>query len=1091
MKTRASSCGCCEGVEKLTPASLANRPGLRALQFRAGTYSTFLRTMLARLSSAPTADFDAAGHPILAGLTTRDPSDPAIALLDGWATVADVLTFYDERIANEGYLRTATERRSVLELARLVGYAPRPGVSATAYLAYTIDEDRSVTPPKGMEVTVPAGSRAQSTPGPNELPQTFETFEPLPARTAWNKLQPRLSRPQTAESIRMRGIYFKGTATNLKPNDPLLLDLRAGGGRLFAVRVLVIAADVPANRTYITIRPWWRSDARIVALVHFAQARRENLPEDPDRQKVFDILTDLLESAKKSASDFQTHLGDILGKLIEVFKDVSSAGRATGPWLDEIIAEVESAQEDLADSLRFENQVAAKAERRATKLFDLLAPAPSLLPRSSISLGQTLATTLKTGSDVFPRLMTRFRPALGNVLASALANATIAPPTDLKVYALRVSASLFGHNLPDQPIFNDDGKRIDTVVGTLNTTWKNVPLPSGTDTFPAIALEAEYEQVKTNDFLVIDRAEAHEFPVFDHAVGLGSPIPKAASAPLVGAAVTIHTVKSASARTLNALGVSAKSTVATISPDWFSDTRSAVGNARGMPLILRGTRVYAQSELLPLAEAPVPDPVCNAEIELDGLYDGLKAGRWVILSGERANLSDANGEPLRGIRAAELGMIASVAHRVAPATDKKAPAPGDKTHTFITLSADPSSCYVRETMTLYGNVVKATHGETRKEVLGSGDTSKPMQSFPLKQPPLTFLPAPTADGAASTLVVRVNEVEWHETDSLAGLAPNDRKFVTKTDDDAKTTVVFGNGRNGARPPTGANNITAVYRNGIGQPGNAKAEQINQLTTRPLGVKEVLNPLPATGGADREDRDQTRENAPLGILALDRLVSVQDYADFTRTFAGIGKASAKKLSDGAREVVYVTIAGANDIPIDKNSDLYTNLTSALHSLGDPHLPIMVELREMLSLVISAQVSVLPDYAWEFVEPKVRSALLDAFSFARRDLGQDVTRSEVISVIQAVRGVAYVDLDLLATISQSEAEAELTRTTTDGGQGDDSQSLVSTLADVGRRVIVEAARAHPEAKNYSDRLTSAQIAVLSPALPETLVLMEAKK
>ncbi len=34
------------------------------------------------------------------------------------AALADVLTFYQERIANEGYLRTATERRSILELAR-------------------------------------------------------------------------------------------------------------------------------------------------------------------------------------------------------------------------------------------------------------------------------------------------------------------------------------------------------------------------------------------------------------------------------------------------------------------------------------------------------------------------------------------------------------------------------------------------------------------------------------------------------------------------------------------------------------------------------------------------------------------------------------------------------------------------------------------------------------------------------------------------------------------------------------------------------------------------------------------------------------
>jgi hypothetical protein len=53
-------------------------------------------------------------YPLL-NLTTRDPSDPAMALLDAWATVADVLAFYQERIANEGYLRTATERRSILE----------------------------------------------------------------------------------------------------------------------------------------------------------------------------------------------------------------------------------------------------------------------------------------------------------------------------------------------------------------------------------------------------------------------------------------------------------------------------------------------------------------------------------------------------------------------------------------------------------------------------------------------------------------------------------------------------------------------------------------------------------------------------------------------------------------------------------------------------------------------------------------------------------------------------------------------------------------------------------------------------------------
>src|SRR5262249_7838225 len=152
---------------------------LGMLVYRVGTHGSFLATMLARLSSP---DF-----PQLHPLAARDGDDASIALLDAWATVGDVLTFYQERIANEGYLRTATERRSILEAARLVGYRIRPGVAASTYLAYTLDRDT-----QGAEtvVTIPRGSRAQSVPGPGELPQSFETSDDLVAGSAWNDLAP-------------------------------------------------------------------------------------------------------------------------------------------------------------------------------------------------------------------------------------------------------------------------------------------------------------------------------------------------------------------------------------------------------------------------------------------------------------------------------------------------------------------------------------------------------------------------------------------------------------------------------------------------------------------------------------------------------------------------------------------------------------------------------------------------------------------------------------------------------------------------------------------------------------------------------------
>jgi hypothetical protein len=186
---------------------------------------------------------------------------------------------------------------------------------------------------------------------------------------------------------------------------------------------------------------------------------------------------------------------------------------------------------------------------------------------------------------------------------------------------------------------------------------------------------------------------------------------------------------------------------------------------------------------------------------------------------------------------------------------------------------------------------------------------------------------------------------------------------------------------------------------------------------------VTNPLPATGGADRESRDAARVTVPLALTALDRLVSVPDYESFTLLRAGIGKASAQRLTDGERTVVHLTIAGADDVPVDPGSDLFTSLVRALAENGDPFQPAQVAVRELLVVVISARVAVLEDHLWSIVEPAVRSAVLDRFGFARRGLGQDVLLGEVIATIQGVRGVDYVDVDVLDVVPESITPAEL--------------------------------------------------------------------
>src|SRR5262245_52699311 len=130
---KVDTCGCCE-VSAATPIPAYNRPGLTAIVFRVGTYASFRQAMLQRISRLPA----------LAALQTRSDDDAAITLLDMWATVADVLTFYQERISNEGYLRTARLRDSILRMARLLDYHLRPGLAATTFLAFTLDKNASL-----------------------------------------------------------------------------------------------------------------------------------------------------------------------------------------------------------------------------------------------------------------------------------------------------------------------------------------------------------------------------------------------------------------------------------------------------------------------------------------------------------------------------------------------------------------------------------------------------------------------------------------------------------------------------------------------------------------------------------------------------------------------------------------------------------------------------------------------------------------------------------------------------------------------------------------------------------------------------------
>ena len=1128
-------CGCCEGLVKLTPLPIANRPGLDALAYRVGTHASFLESMIACLSSSE--------FPELARLTTRAKNDPSIALLDAWAMVADVLTFYQERIANEGYLRTATERRSILELARLIGYQLRPGVSASVYLGFTMD--------KGAEADIPIGTRAQSIPGPGESPQAFETSDILPARQEWNGLQPRLTRPQNitvANVNSINDIYFAGTATNLKANDALLFVFGNSPHQQYLRYVDTVETQTDPQGRWERTRVHLQSAPTAAAAMQASTAlvKAEEVLNSVEKylnvdsfgvskttamaKRVLDLAQHIKQSIAADSSDT-----DILKVLVKSLPDLQEEHAIAieghyeklEPWVGGLVNELSGFENTLKSGLKAtlsttlkqasmlspsKSAVDAKIGSNDTVLSalisnELIAPlslTPSIQPANSLRLSRNVQQTFSAKSDMAPRLLASLKPHYQSQLYGAIRSTATAAGA-AQVYALRVTAQLFGYNAPKKiKRINHDTSEIE-LVGE----WPVVELPPPVVTIAAanasrtkhetpdiIQMEGTQDKIQPQSWVVVETAQT--------TLTNSNIIYAKAQNPQYNANLNNFAITSGAR---GDYGISGKTTPIKLgdpqdpqtSVNWITtnlDTYTPDDDEDFKAI--RQTVVRGGAELLNLAEEPffdveIPQPpelmaVKGQEIELAQLYDGLEAGRWVIVSGERFDAP--------GVNSAELLMIASIEQRFDPAL------PGDKPHTVLILAQAMNYQYKRESVTIYGNVVKATHGETRRQTLGSGDGSKVFQQFKLSYSPLTYVAANNPSGIQSTLQVRVNDVRWEEAPGLFGLGPNDKNYFVRTDNEDKTSVQFGDGIRGLRLPSGTENVGAVYRSGIGKGGNVAAEQISLLATRPLGVKGVINPLPASGGADRDNRDQARRNAPYAVMALDRLVSVQDYADFARTFAGIGKASATRLSDGYREVVHVTIAGAEDIPISETSDLFRSLRAALRDYGDPHQPLQLAVRQLIALILQAKVRINPAYEWEKVEPQIRAALYDYFGFERRELGQYAWLSEAITVIKNVAGVEYVDVDVFDGLAEVEPVELLIY---------DIEALDERLSvnQPSSRVAAELARL-PERQYYTSKDSSqltlqqgsttigfgqrrvsilpAQIAVLKPELKDTLILTE---
>ncbi|WP_028532933.1 putative baseplate assembly protein [Paenibacillus sp. UNC217MF] len=844
-------CGCCEGLHVETPVAIYNPPGLATIAYRVGKHSTFKQSMLARLSESQ--------RPELANLTTRSDDDFSIALLDSWAIIADILAFYQERIANESYLRTATERFSLIELARRIGYELRPGVAANVYLAFTIEN----APGAPHVTTIPVGTQVQSVPNPGEQAQTFETVMQIPARAAWNTMTPRLTtrHPFMPDGRLFPTFYFAGTANNLKNGDVLL----------------IVPDDDPDHKN----------------IPMFCQITYVNVQYDLKRTQV-DIKR---VAGSHPVADFLSQ--NLLSILVP----------------------------------------AAPVQARVTSnYFDQARTAQGI---SAVELN---TTALVEGFSI-PAIFANFQ-------------ASQAPPPS--VLTFRARAAIFGNNalkfeaLPENLRKGPYHDRNNSWVDEVNLNKYPIPEPGGTRRSSEVYLDTMYPSIVPESYVVLRNENDW----------------------------SIHQVQETTDVSVADFCLTGKVTKLTLDN---SENFSSFG--------IRTTTVYAQSEQLTLARLPILDPFKGSVIDIDGLIEELFIGQGLVICGEL----DQN----KGNQACEYVTILNIEYRTE-----------DEGFTRVTLTGSGlQNSYVRNSVVINGNVAPATHGQKHEETLGSGDGREIYQNFILRQLPLTYISATGSSGTKSTLQVYVNDILWHEVPSLYGHGPKEHIYITHQDKNGSTTIKCGDGITGARLSSGQQNVRAVYRTGIGLAGMVKPGQLSLLLTQPAGVKGVTNPMVASGAADPETLDDARQNAPLPVLTLGRIVSLRDYEDFARAFAGVGKAMATWTWDGQRRGVFLTIAGVQGTEINTSEQLFTNLLTAIQQAGDPFVPLRVQSYRRRYFTLSAAVTINSDYLPNNVRLDIETKLRNQFSFATRAFGQPVFLSEVIAVIQDVPGVAAVQMKAL--------------------------------------------------------------------------------
>ena len=232
---------------------------------------------------------------------------------------------------------------------------------------------------------------------------------------------------------------------------------------------------------------------------------------------------------------------------------------------------------------------------------------------------------------------------------------------------------------------------------------------------------------------------------------------------------------------------------------------------------------------------------------------------------------------------------------------------------------------------------------------------------------------------------------------------------------------FGDNLSGSAPLPGQV-IAVSYRSGGGTRGRIGTGQIDeerQVSPQPPANSPVTvrfrNVSPSAGGTDKETIEQAKRRAPKDYAARTGIVTADDYAHVAQTFSHPVYGSVLKAVAAIRTglnanlvEVHCLAAGPDGRPVAPNAGLraglkthyeqFNVLTDHVEVVSGELRPVDIEMVVVVNRTVDASV----------VKFRVEQAVTDFFDVANWDIGQPLYTSNLIEVVEAVDGVAHVDL-----------------------------------------------------------------------------------